>query len=413
MHIYLLPLVSQPRPIQMNNMMTAQPAQELERIQTFEMLSDGLKQALRRIRAHEEFVPPVVDYRRPVAFFLDEAQFKLEQQKVFHKLPVVVTLSAVLREPGSVMAHDGYGVPIIVARDQDGKVRAFLNACQHKGALLVDDFEVHRKNRLTCPYHAWTFALNGDLVAVPREQSFARLDKSCRGLAELPCEEIGGLIWVILDKDAEPDFSIVGPNLRADLDSLELERSHCYGKKTFYLDANWKLVMEPFLEAYHVRRLHSTTVGPMFKDVSGIYDILDGYHIRQISGRADFTPEMLDVAGENVHKIATMTWQMLPSTVLIGSPYYFSVMVVIPVSARRTQVDYHMLTRTPPDNDKAKELYAKSYDMILNVFGNEDFRASQIAQRGLESGALEETIYCGMEEHIPRYYDLLEKHLTA
>lgn len=393
----------------MNNTVSEKP---LERVQSYNMLSAGLKKALRRIPAHEKYVPPVVDYTRPVSFFLDEDQFKLEQDKVFHKLPVVVTLSCLLREPGSVMAHDGYGVPIIVTRDQNGTARAFLNACQHKGAMLIEDSEIHKVSRLTCPYHAWTYGLNGDLVGVPRESSFGSLDKTCKGLKSLPCKEVGGLIWVILDKDAEPDFSILGPDLRADLDSLELEHSHCYGRKTFHVNANWKLVMEPFLEAYHVRRLHSTTVGPMFEDVSGIFDVIDGYHTRQISGRGDFTPDMLDIPDENVHKIATMTWQLLPSTVLIGSPYYFSVMIVIPTAANKTQVDYHMVTRTPPDNEKAKELYARSYDMILDVFGNEDFRASQISQRGLESGALDETIYSGMEEHIPKYYELLEKHLS-
>ena len=394
------------------NMTKSEPAKPLDRIQTFGSLSSGLQDAIRRIEPHQAYVPPVVDYRKPVSFFLDETQFQEEQQKVFRRLPVAVTLSAVLKNPGSAMAHDGYGVPIVVTRDAGGQVRAFLNVCQHKGAMLLEDSDVHQRTRLVCPYHAWTFALNGDLLSVPREESFANLNKSCLGLKELPCEEIGGIIWVILDKDADADFSNIGQTLRADLDSLELEHMHCYGRRSFNLDANWKLVMEPFMEAYHVRRLHSTTVGPMFEDVSGVVDILDGNQMRQISGRAEFTPEIVEATEENIHKYVTMTWQLLPSTVLIGSPYYFSVMIVSPVSINRTRVDYHMLTRGEPDNDKAHELYKKSYEMILNVFGNEDFRASQISQRGMEAGGLEETVYSGMEEHIPRYYAMLDAHLS-
>jgi phenylpropionate dioxygenase-like ring-hydroxylating dioxygenase large terminal subunit len=394
-------------------MSEAKAIQLKNRYQSFDSLNDSLKTILRTIPAHEEFVPPVVDYRRPASFFLGDEQYKLEQEKVFRRLPVVLTVSALLKEPNSVMANDSYGLPLLITRDKDGVVRVFLNVCQHKGALLVEDFEVHKQARITCPYHSWTYALNGRLAGVPREESFCKLDKSERGLVELPSKEVGGLIWAILDRNAEPDFSIVGSELQADLSGLDFADSYCYGRKTFDLKANWKLVMEPFLEAYHVRRLHAQTVGPMFQDVSGVQGTPDGYHFRQISGRGDFEPALLDQPVENIHKLITMTWQLIPSTVLIGSPYYLSVMIVIPQAPNRTRVDYHMLTRMPPDNEKADELYKKSYDMILNVFGNEDFRAAEISQKGLESGALEETIYCGMEEAIPRYYDILEKHLQA
>ena len=70
-----------------------------------------------------------------------------------------------------------------------------------------------------------------------------------------------------------------------------------------------------------------------------------------------------------------------------------------------------MLTRSPDDNEKAKELYKKSYDMVVDVFGNEDFWAAQMSQAGLESGALEEVVYSGLEETIPLYYGILESCL--
>jgi len=67
------------------------------------------------------------------------------------------------------MAGFDYGVPVILTRDKDGIVHAFLNACKHKGSLLVEDCAVHQSNLLVCPYHAWSYALNGRLVGVPRE----------------------------------------------------------------------------------------------------------------------------------------------------------------------------------------------------------------------------------------------------
>jgi hypothetical protein len=77
----------------------------------------------------------------------------------------------------------------------------------------------------------------------------------------------------------------------------------------------------------------------------------------------------------------------------------------------RSRVDYFMLTRTPADNPKAKELYERSYDLILKVFGTEDFRAAEISQTGLASGALDTVVYCGLETAIPKYYETLERFL--
>lgn len=383
------------------------------KVATLESLSEGLVAAIRSIPPHEQAVAeaPAIDARRPASSFLDPGVFKREQERIFRRLPMAVTVSAMLPEKGSVIAHDGYGVPLLLARGKDGVVRAFLNACQHKGAMLVEDCEHHKLARITCPYHAWTYGLDGALVGVPREETFKNLDKAERRLAELPCKEAGGIVWVILNRHAAPDFSLINADLSADLTSLGIGDMHLYGRQTFDLKANWKLVLEPFLEAYHVQRLHSKTVGPMFADVNGVHDLL-GPHIRQISGRGDFAPEKLDRVGENIHKMVTITYQMFPCTVVIGSPYYLSVMIIIPTAVDRSQVDYFMLTQEPPNNAKAEELYSKSLDLILKVFGTEDFRAAEISQVGLAAGALDEVVYCGLEVNIPVWQKVLDSYLA-
>ncbi|RJG16679.1 SRPBCC family protein [Massilia cavernae] len=135
-------------------------------------------------------------------------------------------------------------------------------------------------------------------------------------------------------------------------------------------------------------------------------------HIRQVSGKAHFEPAMLDVPGENIHKTITHAYMVFPNTVIITSPYYISVMIVIPRAANKSTVEYFMLTQGPADNDKALDLYTRSYDMVLNVFGNEDFRAACLSQQGLESGALEEVIYGGLETNIPMFYDIVDRFMA-
>ncbi len=377
---------------------------------TLESLSAGQIAAIRKIPPHNQAAPKAIEATRPASIFLDAERYRLEQERLFRRLPMVVTLSSQIPEPGSVMAHDGYGVPLLVVRDLSGRVRCFLNACMHKGAKLVHDCEPQRKNKVTCPYHAWTFALDGSLVTAAREELFKNLDKDNRGLAELPCRESGGLVWVILDKDAKDDFSEVVPEFVDDMDALGIPSMHLYGRKTFNLKANWKLVLEPFLEGYHVQRLHARSVGPLFADVPNVTDKL-GAHIRQISGKVNFTPDVLDIPGENIHKSVTHAYQVFPNTVVVTSPYYISIMMIMPNDVGETTVDYHMLTHTPAYNEKVGNLFQRSYEMILDVFGNEDFWAAEMSHEGLASGALDDVVYCGLEATIPLYYETLERYL--
>lgn len=377
---------------------------------TLETLSDSQIAAIRKIPAHDQSTPSAIEARRPVGIFTDQARYDLEQANIFRRLPVPVSLSVMLPGPGSVLAHDGYGVPLILTRDRDGQARAFLNACQHKGSKVVESCEPHRAGRLICPYHAWAYGLDGKLVGVPREETFAHLDRDARGLAQLPCREAGGLIWVHLDRHAEPAFDRISGQLIDDFEHLGIPKAHVYGHKQFELDANWKLVLEPFLEGYHVQRLHAQSIGNMFADVPNVTDRF-GLHTRQISGKINFTPDMIDQGVKNIHGVVTHAYQVFPSTVVVTSPYYISVMIIMPAAPGRSKVDYFMLTATPPDNPKAAELYERSYELILKVFGTEDFRAAEISQVGLNTGALDEVVYGGLEAAIPEYYKTLESFL--
>jgi phenylpropionate dioxygenase-like ring-hydroxylating dioxygenase large terminal subunit len=395
----------------MNQTLTA-PLEGKPLFQTLDMLTEGQIAAIRKIPSHGETFVPHIEATRPTSIFTSQARYDLEQAKVFRKSAVPVMLSAMLADPGTAMAHDGYGVPMLFSRDKTGVLRVFLNVCMHKGSKLLETCDPVKGGRISCPYHAWTYGLDGTLIGVARPETFVNLDKSRRNLVELASREAGGFIWVMLDRHAEPDFSNVDDGLVADMTAFEIAGAHVYGRKTFHLDANWKLVLEPFLEGYHVQRLHAATVGPLFADVPNVVDRL-GASIRQISGKAQFDPSDLDIPDENIHKTVTHAYQVFPNTVVVTSPYYISVMFIMPRGVRQTRVDYYMLTRSPADNPKGEEIYRRSYEMILGVFGGEDFRAAEISQVGLDSGALDEVVYSGLEATIPIYYGYLENRLTA
>ena len=172
----------------------------------------------------------------------------------------------------------------------------------------------------------------------------------------------------------------------------------------------WAEDIVGILEGYHVQRLHRNSIGQLFADVPNVTDVL-GLSIRQISGKVNFTPAALDDEDENIHKTVTHAYQVFPNCVVVTSPYYISVMLLMPRGPGRTTVEYFMLTPEAPSSEKAEALYSKSYELILIVFGGEDFWAAEMSQAGLASGALDKVVYSGLEETILTYYDLLESRL--
>ena len=381
---------------------------EHRKVTTLAALNANQQAAIRKIPAEVDAVVEPLEASRPNAIFTGQARFDAEQARIFRRFPVPVTLSALLPEPGMVTAHDGYGVPLMIARAKSGEVKAFVNACQHKGSKLLEDCEVHKRGRVTCPYHAWTYGIDGKLIGVARNEAFLNLDKDKRGLVELPAREWGGVIYVQLDGNPNPDWSQLSDQIAADFASLGIPDAHVYGRKTFELKANWKVILEPFLEGYHVQRLHAASIGDLFQDAPNIVDMF-GVNIRQVSGRIGYVPAMLDEdPAQNIHKLVTHAYTAFPNCVVVTSQYYTSVMILMPRAAGRTTVEYFMLTPGAPTTDKAREVFARSYELILNVFGGEDFRAAEISQVGLEAGVPRETVYCGLESNIVRYYEALE-----
>ena len=154
----------------------------------------------------------------------------------------------------------------------------------------------------------------------------------------------------------------------------------------------------------------ASSIGALFGDITRIIDLL-GPHQRKVAGKVNYLPEMLEAEGENIHKTVTFAYQLFPNAVLITSPYYTSIMILMPVSERETVVDYYMMTLESPQSPKAEDLDARSLALVLKVFGEEDFRAAEISQVGLDSGALERMTYGGMENTIPMYYEELEAQL--
>jgi phenylpropionate dioxygenase-like ring-hydroxylating dioxygenase large terminal subunit len=373
-------------------------------------LTESQWDAIQSIRPLEEMAVPTEEASRPVDVYLSRERFESEKRDLFDRVPVVATLSAYLPEPGSSLAVDSYGVPLLVSRDREGVARVFINACRHRGAKLVEGQEPVKTARISCPYHAWTYTAEGKLIGIPRQETFPSLNKCDLGLVELSSFEAGGFIWVGLNHKVPVEPLDGTDQICADLEALGLPEMYVYGRRSYDLETNWKFVIEPFLEGYHVQRLHAESIAKLFDDVPSVYSRI-GHHQRQISGKANFDPAVLEGNIDNLHKYITHAYLAFPNTIVVTSPYYISVMVLCPRAENRTVVDYYMLVKGKPETEKAEELYSRSYKLIDEVFGGEDFRAALIQQQGLQAGGVDTVYFGGLEKMIGPFHDSVESFL--
>ena len=319
----------------------------------------------------------------PVATYLDPDHFAREQQVIFSRLPQIVAVESELAEPGSRLAVEIAGVSLLLVRGQDGEVRAFRNACRHRSTRLVEEGPPCQAKAIVCPYHGWTYDLAGCRLHAPHAESFCGLDRDREALVPAYAATRDGFVFASLEPiDLDTFLAPIAP----DLSAMRAGRWHLYRRKEHEVAGNWKLIVDAFLDGYHIRWLHRDTLYRFFIDTC--FDAQQvGDHIRSLVGRRTLV-EARRQQIDDLCAVATPSYQIFPNTVLILHPDYLSVTLAIPRTVDRTRFVHLMLIPEAPKDEQEASHWNKSFQLIDGgVFAAEDLFAVEAMHRGMETGA--------------------------
>ena len=286
------------------------------------------------------------DWCEPVENYTSQSRFDAER-RLMRRLPIPFCPVVALPEAGSYVARASAGVPLVVVRGLDGSIRAFRNACRHRGMQLADGSGCTKIFR--CNYHGWAYRLDGRLEYVPHEHGFPDLDKDSNGLVPVHAVEVhSGLVFVTQD---EP----VGLGALESLPELLTENQVLFDSSESVEDINWKLTAEGTLEGYHIKPTHPESFYPYG------YDNLNVIEMQGPNSRVCFPfrriEKLRDAPRENLSldRMVTLVHRIFPFASINRLSQHWGMSFAEPESPTRTRYFNYKLTLRKPYGSAATE----------------------------------------------------------
>ena len=340
-------------------------------------------------------------WREPVESYLSEERFQAEIE-LLRQLPVPFCPSAALPKAGSYGARTAALTPLLVVRGDDGVVRAFRNACRHRGMPVAEGSGCARA--FNCPYHAWSYGLDGQLKFIPGADGFPDLDKAGHGLVPVKAEEKHGVVFITQDEavstaamDAMPQFLYPEQQL---FDTVEISD-----------EANWKLLCETSMEGYHIKALHNRTFFPYGFDNLNIVETYGPnsritFPFRRIEKLRTVPP-----AERRIDGMVTYAYQLFPNAHVSVLSNHSLFIVVEPISPSESKwIFYRLSNRGGNGKLSAEQLDEAKRDarFVKDTGLDEDRHAARAIQAGLQSRANSDFTFGRYETAIIHFHSNLQ-----
>lgn len=344
--------------------------------------------------------------------YTDPTIAQRERKQFFTATPQCIGMSGDLPDTGSFLTVNDLGVPILATRDEHGDLRAFINSCRHRGAIVESDSR-GTKRRFSCPFHAWTYDPSGTLVGLPKQEHFGDVDPSCLGLRELAAEERHGLLFVHPDPDATIDLdALLGDWFNDEFPTWNFADLVPINHDSYDTACNWKLAMDTFGETYHFSVLHKDTLFNSFHGNVQCYDEAEHLH-RMILCRRDI---------DEMRHLPESEWDIT----VAGLPVYwiFPNVILMPFAAgcflvraypnpddpgrHTSRIDFymksHLKNAAGAEGEEIADFIATIAQNFAEIIRDEDYAMGESQQISANAGAVDEIIFGRNEPALHHYH---------
>ena len=341
-------------------------------------------------------------WHEPVAHYHSQARFDAEIA-LLRSLPVPFCPSAALPEPGSYVARNAAGTPLLVVRGNDGVVRAFINACRHRGMQVASGSGCAKA--FVCPYHAWTYGLEGNLKHIPGQAGFPNIALEDNGLVEVSAAEKGGLVYVLQKGQIEPEM------LEDALDFFTPDQT-MFQHTQMEEAANWKLLTETLLEGYHIKALHRNSFYPFGLDNINVVETYGAnarviFPFRRIEKLRAIAPDARRLNGT-----LTSVYHLFPNASVSVLSKHTGLTIMEPLSPTQTQlVRYHVVNRHQANATISLEDARRDAAFVTQSGQDEDREAARSIQETVTTGANNHLTFGYFEKAIVNFHQHLKQHL--
>lgn len=355
----------------------------------------------------QHYLDEAVSYSH-VDHYTSQSRFNVEQQQIFSMLPIVVAHHSEVASSGDFVKREIANRSVLVTRDSEGVARVFHNICRHRGTRLVDESQ-GCKHRFTCPYHAWTYSNQGDLISAPHlESGFPDLDKATYGLKEIRSVERFGFIWMMLSDDTDVDIDAYFEPIAQDASALGLDDLAIAADQSSVHQCNWKILVEGGIESYHFKVAHRKTIGPYFEDNLSTYQML-GSHMRSVLMRSSMhTLNSSDRSTWRLRDHANIIYTFFPLTQLLVQQDHVVWINSNPIGPDQTEL--RLVTLAPKSKLNEEAYWAKNHAITTTTLA-EDFAIGESIQSGLSSGANQVLTFGRFEGALKTFNDLVDSYL--
>jgi Rieske 2Fe-2S family protein len=326
----------------------------------------------------------------PGRYFTSPEIFALESEKIFQQRWLCVGRESQIARPGDYFLEQVGSESIIILRDRSDRVRAFYNVCRHRGTRLCEDHRGQFSGTIQCPYHAWTYTLDGRLIGAPSADTIEDFDKADWPLHQVAIASWEGFLFINLADDPEP-FEEAYALLTGRFSRFNLPSLTAYRRIDYQLACNWKFVVQNYSECYHCPLVHPALVklspptsgendlyrGPF---LGGYMEIVDASESLTMSGRS-CGAMVGDLPDEDLKRV--YYYSLFPNMLLSLHPDYVMYHTIWPKSPGATLVTCEWLFH--PDTLTNPEFKPDDGVEFWDLTNRQDWHVCELSYAGVQS----------------------------